>query len=81
MPEEAGALTPQEVINLWHGYIWRRREKENRLASLVTVWIANSAGKTFKKKLTVKDIFADGRFRKKWSSADDAILAELEKGR
>lgn len=78
-PERAGRYTPYEIINLWHGYIWRRQQTENMLASLVTVWIANSAGKTYKKKIEVKDIFADGRFRKKWTAADDAIKAELER--
>ncbi|MDO4920926.1 MAG: hypothetical protein Q4E64_03745 [Phascolarctobacterium sp.] len=64
---------------MWHGYIWRRQQAENILASLVTVWIANSAGKTYKNKIGVKDIFTDGRFRKKWTAEDDAIKAELNR--
>lgn len=51
------------------------------IASLVTVWIANSAGKTYKKQITLKDVFCDGRFRRKWNEDDDAILAEIERGR
>lgn len=50
------------------------------IASLVTVWIANSAGKTYKKQITLKDVFCDGRFRRKWNEDDDAILAEIERG-
>ena len=51
------------------------------LASLVTVWIANFAGKVSKKRLSVKDIFADGRFKKsvKLSDDDNEIIAELYK--
>lgn len=78
-PEEAGKYTPHELVSLWHGYLWRKQERENMLASLVTVWIANSAGKSYKKRITVKDVFADGRFQKKWTAADDAIVAEMER--
>lgn len=79
--EKAVTYTPVEFVNLWHGYLWRKQEKENMLASLVTVWIANSAGKSYKKQITVRDIFGDGRFSKKWNKDDDEILAEIERGR
>lgn len=51
------------------------------LASLVTVWIANYAGKMSKKRISVKDIFADGRFKKstKLTEEDNEIIAELYK--
>lgn len=57
-------LTPYELINLYAGYIWRNRQAENMIASLVTVWIANTAGKTLKRPMTVAKIFKDGRFKK-----------------
>lgn len=76
--KEAGELTPYELINLWHGYIWRRQQQENMLASLVTTWIANSAGKSYKKKVTVADVLPDGRFKNlKLDAADRAIIDEL----
>ena len=51
------------------------------LASLVTVWIANFAGKVSKKRLSVEDVFEDGRFKKsvKLSEDDKEIIAELYK--
>ena len=78
---EAGNLTPHELVELWRGYIWRKQQQENMLASLVTVWIANFAGKVSKKRLSVKDIFSDGRFKKsvKLSDDDNEIIAELYK--
>ena len=68
-------------MELWRGYIWRKQQQENMLASLVTVWIANFAGKVSKKRIGVKDIFADGRFKKsvKLSEDDNEIIAELYK--
>jgi hypothetical protein len=78
-PSEAGALTPHELSEMWHGYVWRRQQNENMLASLVTVWIANYAGKTSKKRITVKDIFNDGRFKKSTELTDEdrEIIEEL----
>lgn len=49
---------------MYDGYLERRKEKENLLAQFVTVWIANTAGKSLKKELTLKTIFNDGRFDK-----------------
>ena len=72
-------ITPRELLNMWHGYIWRRQQNENMLASLVTTWIANYAGKSSKGKVTVKDIFSDGRFNKTTELTDDdrEIIEEL----
>lgn len=48
------------------------------LASLVTVWIANYAGKSSKKKITLKDVFNDGRFKKRISAEEErAIIDEI----
>lgn len=63
---------------MYHGYLWRRQQQENLLASLVTTWIANYAGKSSKKKITLKDIFNDGRFRKRISAEEEAeIIKEI----
>lgn len=52
------------------------------IASLVTTWIANYAGKSSKKRLTIKDIFNDGRFDKgkSWTEEDQAMFDELYGG-
>lgn len=67
---------------MYHGYLWRRQQDENMLASLVTTWIANYAGKSSRKCVTVKDIFNDGRFDRgrSWTDEDQAIFDELYGG-
>lgn len=52
------------------------------IASLVTTWIANYAGKSSKKRVTVKDIFNDGRFDKvkSWTEEDQAMFDRLYGG-
>lgn len=67
---------------MYHGYLWRRQQDENMLASLVTTWIANYAGKSSRKRVTVKDIFNDGRFNKvkAWTDEDQAMFDELYGG-
>lgn len=60
--EQIGNMTPYELINRYHGYLWRQERKEEMIAQFVTLWIANTAGKTIKKTLSLKDIFKDGRF-------------------
>ena len=47
------------------------------LAALVTVYIANYAGKSSKKTLKLKDIFSDGRFDGRITDDDRAFLDEL----
>ena len=79
-PYELRDLTPHEILEKWRGYLWRRQQQENMVASLVTVWIANTAGKVLKKPLGIKDIFKDGRFTKPWTAEDMEILEELNKG-
>ena len=49
------------------------------LAALVTVYIANYAGKSSKKTLKLKDIFSDGRFGR-ITNDDRAFLDELYGG-
>lgn len=78
-PEEVAHLTPHELIEMWKGYLWRRQQKENMIASLITVWIANWAGKSSKKRIDIKDVFKDGRFRKPLTKEDYAIIEELYK--
>lgn len=75
-------MTPHEFVNMWHGYVWRRQQNENMIASLVTTWIANYAGKSSKKRITIKDIFNDGRFDKdkSWTEEDQAMFDELYGG-
>lgn len=51
-----------EIVNMAHGYTVRHKAKENMLAQLVTLWIANTAGKVLKKELTMSQLFKDGRF-------------------
>lgn len=60
--EQIGELSVYEIVNMAHGYEVRRRAKENMIAQLVTLWIANTAGKVLKKELTMSQIFKDGRF-------------------
>ncbi len=50
------------------------------LAALVTVYIANYAGKSSKKTLKLKDIFNDGRFDGQITDDDRAFLDELYGG-
>ena len=52
------------------------------IASLVTTWIANYAGKSSKKRITIKDIFSDGRFDKdkSWTEDDQAMFDRLYGG-
>lgn len=50
------------------------------LAALVTVYIANYAGKSSKKTLKLKDIFNDGRFDERITDDDRAFLDELYGG-
>ena len=75
--EQLSRLTLKEFVNLWHGYIWRKQQQENMLAALVTVWIANTAGKSLSKNLSIENIFKDGRFTKPLSEDDQAIIDEL----
>ena len=70
-------LTLKEFVNLWHGCIWRKQQQENLIAGLVTVWIANTAGKSLKKNISMEQIFKDGRFKKALTDDDRAIIAEL----
>lgn len=75
-------MTPSDVLNMWDGYRWRRQQQENMIAALITVYIANYAGKSSKKQLRLKDIFSDGRFGggKRLTDDDKAIIAELYGG-
>ncbi len=50
------------------------------LAALVTVYIANYAGKSSKKTLKLKDIFSDGRFDGRITDDDRVFLDELYGG-
>lgn len=50
------------------------------LAALVTVYIANYAGKSSKKTLKLKDIFSDGRFDSRITEDDRALLKEMYEG-
>lgn len=50
------------------------------LAALVTVYIANYAGKSSKKTLKLKDIFSDGRFDSRITEGDRALLKEMYEG-
>lgn len=79
-PEECAYMTPTDVINIWNGYRWRRQQQENMLAALVTVYIANYAGKSSKKTLKLQDIFSDGRFDGRITDDDRAFLDELYGG-
>lgn len=79
-PYEMRDYTPHEIREKWYAYLWRRKEQENTLASLVTVWIANTAGKVLKKPLTVKDVFSDGRFKKEFTADDWKIFDEIKGG-
>lgn len=47
----------------------------------MTTWIANSAGKSYKKEVKIADIFKDGRFKKSLSEKDFALLEEIKRGR
>lgn len=78
-PAEVAHLTPYELIELWRGYLWRREEMETTIASLVTVWIANTAGKALKKRVTVKDIIGSKRRKTTLNDNDRAIIKELYK--
>jgi hypothetical protein len=70
-------LTLKEFVNLWQGYIWRKQQQENTIAGLVTVWIANTAGKSLKKNISIEQVFKDGRFKKALTDDDKAMIAEL----
>jgi hypothetical protein len=61
--DKAAKLTPFELINLYHGFLWREEKKDERIARFVTLWVANMAGKVNKKPLNMTDIFRDGRFK------------------
>lgn len=52
---------------------------ETTLASLVTVWIANTAGKTLKRRITVKDVIGSKRQKIVLNDDDMAIIEELYK--
>lgn len=67
-------LTPYELLNMYEGYRVRQRQQENMLAQLVTLWIANTAGKTMKRELTLNQIFKDGRFK---TQIDSKELQEI----
>jgi hypothetical protein len=72
-------LTPHELIELWRGYLWRREEMETTLASLVTVWIANTAGKALKKRVKLEDIIGSKRRKIELNDNDRALIQELYK--
>ena len=76
-PEEAGKYTPIEILDLFNGYLWRRQQYENTIGALVSCYIANFAGKTTKRNVTIKDIFKDGRFKPKKQRDDREIIKEL----
>lgn len=76
-PETLGELTWQEFVNTWHAYIYRMQQQENMIAGLVTIWIANMAGKALKKPMQIGSIFKDGRFRQRLTEADKALFEEL----
>lgn len=75
--EQFALLTPYEFINMYDGYRWRKLQTENMLASLVTVWIANMAGKSLKRPLTMQKIFRDGRFSRPLTDEDCEILDDI----
>ena len=70
-------LTLKEFVNMWHAHIWRKQQQENMIAALVTVWIANTAGKSLKKNIGIESIFKDGRFTRALSDDDRALIDEL----
>ena len=72
-------LTPYELIELWRGYLWRREEAETTLASLVTVWIANTAGKTLRKRVKVEDVIGSKRKKIELTDKDREMIKELYK--
>lgn len=78
-PADVAHLTPYELIELWRGYLWRREEAETTLASLVTVWIANTAGKALKKRVKVEDIIGSKRKKIELTDKDREMIKELYK--
>lgn len=78
-PYEVKDLTPHELIELWRGYLWRREKDEETLAGLVTVWIANTAGKTLKRRVKLEDIIGSKRRKIELNDNDRAIIRELYK--
>lgn len=70
-------LTVKEYVNMWHAYVWTRRQHENTLAGLVTIWVANSARARGQKQITLEDIFTDGRFDKFLTDRDMKLFKEL----
>jgi hypothetical protein len=68
--KETGDMTPYELINIYHGWLWRQERSEERLCRFVTLPIHNTAGRVNKKPLTMRDCFKDGRFRKKETMDD-----------
>ena len=78
-PYEVKDLTPHELIELWRGYLWRREKDEETLAGLVTVWIANTAGKTLKRRVKLEDIIGSKRRKIELNDNDRAIIEELYK--
>lgn len=70
-------ITIKEYMNMWHAYIWNRRQLENTIAGLVTVYIANSTRGKGRKAVKLEDIFSDGRFDKFLTDKDREIIKEL----
>ena len=61
------------------GYKWRKMQTENTLAQFVTLWIANTAGKSFKQRLTLDKLFRDGRFTSRATQEEiDEIRRDLD---
>ncbi len=76
-PETLGELTWQEFVNAWHAHIYRTQQRENMIAGLVTVWIANMAGKALNKTVQINDILKDGRFKRRLTEEDKALFYEI----
>ena len=70
-------MTWQEFVNTWHAHIYRTQQRENMIAGLVTVWIANMAGKALNKPMELNNIFKDGRFKLRLTDEDKAVFYEI----
>ena len=70
-------LTIKEFINMWHAYIWKQQQTENMIASLVTIWIANSVPRKNNKAIKLDEIITDGRFDKILTDSDREVYEDL----
>lgn len=78
-PWEISKLTPGEIIDMYEGWVIRRRRQEELLASFVMLPIHNHQRGKKDKLITLKDVFGQEDYIRRFGKPNKPTANELHK--